>query len=181
MTMIDKPLKWDLLGFTGRMGKHFFNVSTQKLWSGGTEATSQAGSLTWQCVKVPMGCSFWRYDICRDERVLNRNWGPAPGREVRGQRSEIEGAVSSAMESPGDWKYQHQGKSIKDSSKCRVESLTLGQAGCFVGSRAAGVGLLFEARSWVSSRYWTGSYRMWVYTAQVWLWSERFHAPVLLS
>lgn len=100
-------------------------------------------------------------------------WKLGPSTRSRGQRSESESAVPSAMESPGDWKCQYQGKSTKYDSKCRVESPTLGQAGCFVGSRAGGVGQLFEARSRVSSRYWTGSYRMWVYPAQVWLGSDQ--------
>lgn len=45
---------------------------------------------------------------------------------------------------------------------------------CFVGGRTVGVRLPkpFEARR-VSSRYWTGSYRMWVHTAEVWLGSDQ--------
>lgn len=33
-------------------GKYFLSVSTQKLWSRGAKAASQAGSQTWQCLRV---------------------------------------------------------------------------------------------------------------------------------
>lgn len=67
MTTIGPTLKSDPLCFIGIMGKHFLNIITQKLWSRGIKATSQAGSLIWQCVRVPVWYSFWRYDSCRDE------------------------------------------------------------------------------------------------------------------
>lgn len=123
MTVIDRtsvPLKWNLLCFVEMTGKYSLRVTTQKLCSTGTKATSPAGSQTWQCVRVPTWHSFWRHENCRIEGVLNRRWGLAPC-GGRGQGVTGEGAVSIAMESREYWRFQYQEKSTKDDSKCGLE------------------------------------------------------------
>lgn len=138
MTAIGLPLKRDPLCFAGTMGKHFLSVSTQKLWSRGTKATSQAGSLTWQYVKVPVWCLFWRYDSCRDEGVLNGRRGLAPHREVRGSIGK--GAVPSAMESPGDWNANTTGSPPRMVASTEWRESKPGTSSMFCGHWGRGSG-----------------------------------------
>lgn len=77
------------------------------------------------------------------------------------------------------WKAQETGKANTTGSPPRMAASVewreskSGTSCVVLGGGAAGVDLPFEARrSQVSSRYWSGSYRMWAHTAEVWLGSD---------